>query len=817
MTDDVVALEDAVLRSLELTKGDGTAAQVSSQVSLLLKPFAESPLVQRILFHLALADGGSPRSRYVAEVLTRAGNEWMARLLAGHGLASASKLWQRRKLEALLLDKPELPKDLKPRSEFILRIGKDGIHDLRGVDGPLAPAVLAGPTPSAQSWIRQIVEALCEQPVGVHRDLLVVEVDASANMDAVVSVIGATQILPLTVVAVFSDPEQCFDVGDSITPDLFRSSVMRGVRSAGEEVQITDVGGCPMLELIGVEGLAAGCHDELRAFAIMHGALDLLTDPILREARGLVAQALRLEHRKGRALYSDLRIATRLVSFRAAGERAARLREYLSVALLDAGMTAEALAMLRDVPGRYQGKFYLGRLQKALFGLARFEDVTALRGGSQKIHKEAAAALELLRKLDTVIGAPQETLDVISDKAMTILHASAPAQSGGYAVRAHSLLRSLSSTVGELVAYTRPGFPEKENKLAPGVVAAAPCDGVRYFRIGTEKQRRSGEYQYMLESFEHYKAVIRRERPAVVHLRSTYVSALPGLIAAKYFGLPVIYEVSGMWELVYEADLRPGKESERARTVRLENSVLGSADTVVTITEAMAAIISERVTTKKQVELVPNAVDVDDFATAERDPKLLSALGWNDGVPVIGYMGSFVGYEGLDVYLLSLAELKSRGVAFHCLFVGDGAEASFLHELANSLDLGPEHLKFTGRVPHSEVARYAAGIDVFAYPRLLTPATSAVSPLKPFEAMAAGKAVVVSDVPALAEIVGDGQRGRIVASGSVSSLADALQEIVINLDATREMRSAAQQWVRRERSWESVGGTFSAHVRSLMR
>lgn len=817
MVDDVITLDDAVLRSVELTTSDKTAAQVSSQVSLLLRPFSAIPLVQRILFHLALADGGSPRSRYVAEVLTGAGSEWVALLLAGHGLPSATKLWQQRKLEALLTERPEVPKGLKPRTEFTLRIGKDGVRELHGADGPLAVAGSAEPAPFTQGWIRAIVEVLRDQPVGLHRDLLFVEVDGDADMDVVLSIISATQILPITAVAVFSDPDQCFEVGDSATRDLLPSSVLRGVRGGGEAVHILDVGGRPMLELIGVEGLTAGCHDELRAFAVMHGALDLLTNPVLREARGSVAKALWLEHREGSPPSTDRRIATRLVSFRAAGKRAAELREYLSGCLLDAGMSTEALALLRDVPERYQGRYYLGRLQRALFALARFEDVTALCGGSQAIGAEAIAVVDLLRELDKVSAAPQEDLDVIPGKVMTILHASAPAQSGGYAVRAHGLLRSLSSDVEELVAYTRPGFPEKDNALAPGDVADATHDGVRYCRMGTEKQRKSGEYQYMLESVEHYKAAIRRERPSVVHLRSTYVSALPGLIAAKYFGLAVIYEVSGMWELVYEADHRPSKESARVRTVRLENAVLAIADTVVTITEAMATIISERVTTKKPVELVPNAVDVDDFATAEWDPELLSALGWADGAPVIGYIGSFVAYEGLDVYIRALAELKYRGVAFHALFVGDGAESSFLHDLADSLDLGLDHLKFTGRVPHADVARYAAIIDVFAYPRLLTPATAAVSPLKPFEAMAAGKAVVVSDVPALAEIVGNGERGRVVTSGSLSSLADALQEIVIDLDATRETRSAAQQWVRRVRSWDSVGATFAEHVRPLMR
>ena len=149
------------------------------------------------------------------------------------------------------------------------------------------------------------------------------------------------------------------------------------------------------------------------------------------------------------------------------------------------------------------------------------------------------------------------------------------------------------------------------------------------------------------------------------------------------------------------------------------------------------------------------------------------------------------------------------------LLVGDGAESSRFRSLAADLGLDESTIVFTGRVPHEEVADLYSVIDVCAYPRLLTPATRAVSPLKPFEAMAAKKSVIVSDVPALAEIAGYGERGLVVPSGDVEALAEAISAVIEDPSATLSRVEAAAAWTESERSWSAVGAVMGSALARL--
>src|SRR5690606_24655548 len=106
---------------------------------------------------------------------------------------------------------------------------------------------------------------------------------------------------------------------------------------------------------------------------------------------------------------------------------------------------------------------------------------------------------------------------------------------------------------------------------------------------------------------------------------------------------------------------------------------------------------------------------------------------------------------------------------FHVLLVGDGAELERFS--ARVKDEGLESvITFTGRVPHEDVERYYSLIDITPFPRLPLPVCEMVSPLKPFEAMAMGKAVLASGVAALAEIVAPGVTGFLHSKGDAESL-----------------------------------------------
>ena len=497
--------------------------------------------------------------------------------------------------------------------------------------------------------------------------------------------------------------------------------------------------------------------------------------------------------------------------FRSDGRQRATTAQLVAALLLKFGHYDEALGLLESVPRNFEGPYFERRMVRALFGTGRFDRLTDPRWDvidsetDRKQLDEGRAAHELLTEAKRLESQPVTPRSGFTPgKVVSFLHASQPVQSGGYANRAHQILQGLGQHGLEVTAYTRPGFPEDGPRLDPGQVVPAEHDGVAYRRIGVAHPRRNGEYQYMLESLRWYREILERERPSVVHLRSTYVSALPGLIAAHSLGIPAVYEVSGMWELVYASKDSARMESLRARTVVLEDAVLRQADAVTMLTEAMRTIVEERGDLPRRPIILPNAVDVERFTAREPDESVVTELGWPTDVPIIGYIGSFVDYEGLDVLIDACALLKTRGVDFRALMIGDGAIHAAVVRRAQELGLS-DCVHFTGRVPHEEVDRLYSAIDICAYPRKLTTATAAVSPLKPFEAMALRKIVLVSDVPALKEIAGGNERALVFEHSNAEALADALEEAIAHPERSEQRRDAARTWVEKERSWESVG------------
>ena len=134
------------------------------------------------------------------------------------------------------------------------------------------------------------------------------------------------------------------------------------------------------------------------------------------------------------------------------------------------------------------------------------------------------------------------------------------------------------------------------------------------------------------------------------------------------------------------------------------------------------------------------------------------------GKTVVGFAGSFYGYEGLDLLIDALALLAPRHPDLRVLLVGGGMQEAALREQARVRGVA-DRVVFSGRVPHQEVQRYYDLIDVLAYPRHRMRLTELVTPLKPLEAMAQGRMLVASDVGGHRELIRDGETGVLFPAG----------------------------------------------------
>jgi PEP-CTERM/exosortase A-associated glycosyltransferase len=298
-------------------------------------------------------------------------------------------------------------------------------------------------------------------------------------------------------------------------------------------------------------------------------------------------------------------------------------------------------------------------------------------------------------------------------------------------------------------------------------------------------------------------ALVREWRPDQLHVHSPVLNALAALPVAKRHGVPLIYEIRAFWEDAAVGNGTGKEGSPRYRLTRaLETYAAGRADAVAVICDGLRKDLIARGIPAEKIVISPNGVDMGLFGKPlAPDDAFAERLGLA-GAEVLGFIGSFYDYEGLDDLIAAMPLLLARRPKAHLLLVGGGPmEAALKAQAQTSPAAGRIH--FAGRVPHEEVDRYYSLIDVLAYPRKAMRLTELVTPLKPLEAMAQRKLVAASDVGGHRELIEDGVTGTLFPAGDPAGIADALDGLFRNRDGWEERRDVAWRFVERDRNWSS--------------
>ena len=385
-------------------------------------------------------------------------------------------------------------------------------------------------------------------------------------------------------------------------------------------------------------------------------------------------------------------------------------------------------------------------------------------------------------------------------RILHVLDHSVPLHSG-YAFRTLSILREQRRLGWETVHLTS---TKHYGAKAPEEVV----EGLRFYRTlpaGGAFARLPvlNQYAVIAETRRRLETVIGRERPNLLHAHSPALNGVAALQASRRSGLPVLYEMRASWE---DAAVDHGTTSEGSVRYRLsralETWVLRRADAVTTICEGLRQDILVRGIPAEKVTVIPNAVDVGRFPViGEASSELRRSLGL-EGAFVLGFLGSFYGYEGLDICVEAMPLILRDLPNAKLLLVGGGREESRLREQVERLGLAP-HVLLVGRVPHDEVNRYYALVDLLVYPRRSIRLTETVTPLKPLEAMAQGKLLVASNVGGHRELIRDGETGFLFEPGSREALARAVNRAVSERARWDEFRRSGRRFVETERSWSA--------------
>ena len=376
---------------------------------------------------------------------------------------------------------------------------------------------------------------------------------------------------------------------------------------------------------------------------------------------------------------------------------------------------------------------------------------------------------------------------------MRILHVldhGLPLQSG-YTFRTRAILTAQMAAGHRVAAVTGP----RQGASAHGLETV---DGIHFHRTSAPRwPTLAGEIAAFADRIGE---VAHAFCPEVIHAHSPVLGAVAAWWVARRRGVPLVYEIRAFWEDAAVGNGTGREGSLRYRATRaLERWAVERADHVAVICEGLRGDLVTRGVDPAKVLVSPNGVDLTLFgAPVPRDGGLAAELGLGD--EVVGFIGSFYDYEGLDDLIAAMPALVAARPKAQLLLVGGGPmEASLRAQAAASP--AAERIRFVGRVPHQQVERYYSLVDVLAYPRKSMRLTDLVTPLKPLEAMAQGKLVAASDVGGHRELIRDGETGTLFAADDPAAAARALAALFADRSGWDARRERARAFVAKERNW----------------
>jgi PEP-CTERM/exosortase A-associated glycosyltransferase len=391
-------------------------------------------------------------------------------------------------------------------------------------------------------------------------------------------------------------------------------------------------------------------------------------------------------------------------------------------------------------------------------------------------------------------------------RILHVLDHSLPLHSG-YTFRSMSILQAQMKRGWQVAVLTSPKHQESwkgkwERKET--------LEGVSHFRTPlTVSSRVPGYYETRLISALSHRIheVASTYKPDIIHAHSPVLNAMAAIKAGRRLRIPVVYEIRAFWEDAAVDHGTYAEDSLKYRIVRmLETRASRKASQLIVICEGLRSDLVQRGLPAEKISVVRNGINLEEFKESPKDEELTQRFCLNQK-KVIGFLGSFYRYEGLDLLIDAFALAAKNNRDFNLLLAGGGETEQELKEKVKQLGLeGRVH--FPGRIAHERMPGIYAAVDVLAYPRYSMRLTELVTPLKPLEAMAMGKAVVASDVGGHRELIRNGETGILFPAGNASALASCLENVLADQELRKRLVEQGRDYVRKAHPWEKTTAVY---------
>jgi glycosyltransferase involved in cell wall biosynthesis len=318
-------------------------------------------------------------------------------------------------------------------------------------------------------------------------------------------------------------------------------------------------------------------------------------------------------------------------------------------------------------------------------------------------------------------------------------------------------------------------------------------DGIRVKRVPPTGPGRTGKYLMVPAAL---RAVLREGRHHdLIVVRATRVLGLPGLLAGRALGRPVVLQPEINGELSGEA-LTWGWTRGRSLVpivrglVRLRNLWLRDGDGFVAMSRKIRDEMIEAGVARERVALIHHGVDTERFRPAQPGEReaLRASLGLPDGLLAV-FTGRLLRGKGLETLVAAFGEVALAEPDVHLVLVGSGSGQALSIEEELERDVRERGLQdrvvFAGRV--EAVERHLKAADIFVFPSIFEALGISL-----VEAASCGLPAVASRTGGIVDVVEDGRSGLLVTPGRADELAASILSLVRDSSRREEMGRRAR-------------------------
>lgn len=381
---------------------------------------------------------------------------------------------------------------------------------------------------------------------------------------------------------------------------------------------------------------------------------------------------------------------------------------------------------------------------------------------------------------------------------MRILHVldhSLPKISG-YSIRSHAILKNLQATGAQVFALT-------SDRQGDWVVPYEEIENIQYFRTKNfsfvNKIKFLKQGLTIVSTMISVHKAIKHLKPQVIHVHSPCTLGLATWLIARFHGLPILYEIRAFWEDAFNANNQQFFQWRTVLVRSLETFLCQHVDKVIVICKGLAKILEQRNIASEKICIVPNGVTM---------PVVMSSTPCQNKTEsspykTIGFIGSFYAYEG--VLLLCQAFLKCCEThdGLRLLLLGNGPEFESVKACLTKFQK-KNNIELISAVPPDRVQAYYQRCDILVYPRLASPLTDTVTPLKPLEAIVQKKPILFSNVGGLLELIPNPLPDSVFSAGDVDQLAMAIEKWLSNPIPYQQWAETTYAHIQQTRQWSDM-------------